>query len=207
MIEAQNVWKWLSGKLVLRDVSLVVRPGERVVLVGPNGCGKSTLLQILAGILEPQDGSVRLDGTIGFAPEKPDLPDHLLVGEWLDLVLSLKKASGSPAFGVEPLLKKSLKALSLGQKQRVSLAAAWLGAPDVLLLDEPTNALDRDTRRDVIDCMRAFEGTLLVATHDAEVAREIATRIVEMHAGVFKESTSPFERSGISAAPIETQST
>jgi ATPase subunit of ABC transporter with duplicated ATPase domains len=204
MIEALHVWKWLSGKLVLRDVSLVVRPGERVVLVGPNGCGKSTLLQIIAGIIEPQDGTVRLDGMLGFAPEKPDLPDHLLVGEWLDLVLSLKKTTGAPAFGVAPLMKKSLKALSLGQKQRVSLAAAWLGAPDVLLLDEPTNALDRDTREDVITTLRAFTGTLLVATHDAEVAREVGTRVVEMRV---TEPLPPTGKSGTSALPTETQST
>lgn len=185
LIDARNIDKTLGGRRVLRDASLRVAEGERVVLVGPNGCGKSTLLHVIAGVLDADDGTVEyapnLD--IGFAPEKPDLPEHLLVKEWLDTVSALKRLrdrDDDSLFGVDEFRRKKTTALSLGQRQRVSLAVAWLGTPSLLVLDEPTNALDSATRDDVIARIR--QSTALIATHDRELAAAVATRIVEMGA-------------------------
>lgn len=182
IVEARNIDKSLGGRRVLRDVSLTVSEGERVVLVGANGSGKSTLLHVVAGVLEPDDGAVVLAPgvTIGFAPEKPDLPEHLVVAEWLDTVSALLGVprEDEPEYGVAEFRRKRTNALSLGQKQRVSLAVAWMGRPKLLVLDEPTNALDADSRDRVIAKIR--ENTALIATHDRELAAAVATRIVEV---------------------------
>jgi len=163
---------------VLDDVSLEVRAGERVVVLGENGCGKSTLLQLVAGVLEAYEGSIVVPDAIGYAPEKPDLPDHLLAREWLDVVASLKRAGWRDELDVGPLLGRKIGALSLGQRQRVSLVAAFTGDPPLLVLDEPTNALDAATREAVI--ARLERSTALVATHDREFADRVATRVLRL---------------------------
>lgn len=183
LIEARDVDKNLGGRRVLRGASLTLVEGERVVLVGGNGSGKSTFLHVLAGVLDPDDGMVwRAPGLdVGFAPEKPDLPEHLVVTEWLDTLAALKgiaPRAGEIDFGIDSFRRKRTTALSLGQKQRVSLAAAWMGSPAFLLLDEPTNALDAAMREEVI--ARIGETTAIVATHDRELAERVATRIVEV---------------------------
>jgi ABC-type multidrug transport system ATPase subunit len=178
MLSIKNLTKWFGSRRVLDDVSLDVAPGERVVVLGENGCGKSTLIQIVSGVLEAHEGTVRVPDALGYAPEKPDLPDHLLVREWLDLVASLKRAPLHLDLGVGDLLGRKLGALSLGQRQRVSLVAAFTGNPPLLVLDEPTNALDAASREIVIDRVRA--STALIATHDAEFAGRVATRIVRL---------------------------
>ncbi|MBX3226324.1 MAG: ABC transporter ATP-binding protein [Labilithrix sp.] len=181
LVSVRGVRKALGGRMVLRGMDLTVARGERVVLVGANGCGKSTLLHVVAGVLDADAGTVQLapDVAIGFAPEKPDLPEHLSVGEWLDAVAALKGVrAGVAPFGVDELRRRKTTALSLGQKQRVALATAWLGAPELLVLDEPTNALDATTRDDVL--ARIAAATALVATHDRELADRVATRIVEL---------------------------
>jgi ABC-type multidrug transport system ATPase subunit len=187
LLSAHGLWKSLGGRIVLRGVKLEIADGERVVLRGANGSGKSTLLQLLSGVLALDSGTVETRGgaTIAFAPERPDLPEHLLVGEWLDLVASLKglRRSDVDAFGVRELRGKAVRALSLGQKQRVSLAAAWLGTPSLLVLDEPTNALDLETRAELITRLRSASAAIL-ATHDDELAVAIGTRTVAMQAGL-----------------------
>ena len=131
MLKICNVTKWFGSRRVLDDVSLEVARGERVVVLGENGSGKSTLLQIVSGVIDADDGDVSLPHAIGYAPEKPDIPDHLLAREWLDLVASLKRARAiTNELGVSELLGRKIGALSLGQRQRVSLVAAFtiLGA-------------------------------------------------------------------------------
>jgi len=178
VLTVRDVTKWFGSRRVLDGFSLDVARGERVVLLGDNGCGKSTLLQLVAGVLDVLQGTIEGPEAIGYAPEKPDIPDHLLVHEWLDLVASLKRSRWSRELGVEDLLGRKVGALSLGQRQRVSLVAAFAGAPPLLVLDEPTNALDVDARDEVIS--RLVGSTALVATHDRDFAERVATRIVRM---------------------------
>ena len=187
IIEARAICKSLGQREVLRGASLTVKRGERVVVLGENGSGKSTLLQIIGGVLEPDRGQLAVCKAFGFAPEKPDLPDHLLVGEWLDLVASLKglRRAGELSFGVRELLGTRTSALSLGQRQRVSLASAWLGNPELLVLDEPTNGLDAETQAEVTQ--RLTSVSALLATHDRALARAVGTRVVTVQAGVLSE--------------------
>jgi ABC-type multidrug transport system ATPase subunit len=186
-LTAQGICKSLGARAVLRGASLTLSQGERVVVLGENGCGKSTFLQIVGGVLEADRGELSVCKTLGFAPEKPDIPDHLLVGEWLDLVASLKglRKAGELAFGVRDLLGKRTSALSLGQRQRVSLASAWLGNPELLVLDEPTNGLDAETQSEVVQ--RLASASALIATHDRGLADAVATRVVTVQAGVLSE--------------------
>ena len=178
MLSIRGVTKWFGSRRVLDDFSLDVREGERVVLLGENGCGKSTLLQLVCGVLEAYEGSIAVPDAIGYAPEKPDLPDHLLAREWLDVVASLKRTRWTEELEIAPLLGRKIGALSLGQRQRVSLVSAFMGDPPLLVLDEPTNALDVNARAEVIS--RLERSTVVVATHDREFAERIATRVVHM---------------------------
>ncbi|HEX3775265.1 MAG TPA: ABC transporter ATP-binding protein [Polyangiaceae bacterium] len=183
ILEAIGITKTLGYRRVLASVSLRVARGERVVLLGENGSGKSTLLQLAARVIEPDQGRLSVACSLGFAPEKPDLPDHLLVGEWLDLVASLKglQRAGELAFGVGELRGTRTSALSLGQRQRVSLAGAWLGDPELLLLDEPTNGLDRETQAELT--ARLASSTALIATHDRALGRAVGTRAFSLRGG------------------------
>jgi len=180
MLKIRGLTKWFGTRRVLDDVSLEVARGERVVLLGENGSGKSTLLRVVAGVLEAYEGRVVVPRELGYAPERPDLPDHLLAGEWLDLVASLKRSRWLDALGVSALLGRKIASLSLGQRQRISLVAAFTGEPPLLVLDEPTNALDEAARAEL--ATRLDRETALVATHDREFAERIATRIVTMPA-------------------------
>jgi ABC-type multidrug transport system ATPase subunit len=187
IVSAREIKKTLGARVVLRTASLTLRRGDRVVVLGENGCGKSTFLQIVGGILEAEAGELSVCKTLGFAPEKPDIPDHLRVGEWLNLVASLKglRCLGELAFGVADVLGIRTSALSLGQRQRVSLASAWLGAPELLVLDEPTNGLDAATQAEVVTRLRS--ASALIATHDHALADAVATRVLTVQSGALSE--------------------
>ena len=181
MLKIRSLTKWFGSRRVLDDVSLEVARGERVVVLGENGSGKSTLLQIVSGVIDADEGDLSIPDAIGYAPEKPDIPDHLLAREWLDLVASLKGARAiTNELGVSELLGRKIGALSLGQRQRVSLVAAFTGEPPLLVLDEPTNALDAASRDAVI--ARLEGATALIATHDRDFADRVATRVIRLAA-------------------------
>ncbi len=183
VLSLDRVTKYFGTKRAVHEISLTVFAGERVALLGDNGSGKSTLLAIAAGVIDPNSGRVVRPASVGYAPEKPDIPDHLLVSEWLDVVASLQGV-GSPeveGLGVEALLGRRISALSTGQRQRVSLCAALLGTPALLVLDEPTNALDAETRDAVVRRLR--ESTVLLATHDVELVRQVEARVLHVRAG------------------------
>lgn len=188
ILEASEIYKSLARHPVLCGASLSLRRGERVVVLGENGCGKSTLLQLVASVLDPDQGTLSAPRELGFAPEKPDIPEHLMVGEWLDLVASLKglRRVSELYFGATELLEKRASALSLGQRKRVSLASAWLGAPQLLVLDEPTNGLDAQTQHELI--ARLAGSSALIATHDRAFADTVATRVVVMRSGQLQSS-------------------
>jgi ABC-type multidrug transport system ATPase subunit len=189
LVSMRAVSKWFGAREVLRDVDLTIADGERVVVIGENGCGKSTLLSLVAQVIDEDEGVLQVLHPIGFAPEKPDLPEHLLVAEWLDLVASLKRVECEHVLDVGALLHQRVSALSLGQRQRVALAGALMGSPPLLVLDEPTNALDRDVRERLIE--RLATTTALIATHDRDLADRIATRVVRLEDGRIAQDPKP----------------
>jgi ABC-type multidrug transport system ATPase subunit len=165
---------------ILSDVSLIAKDGACTVLCGENGAGKSTLVGLLAGILQPTDGTVRHTGRLGYLPQESALFDDMSARDNLKFFaglygVSLPKDSELP-FGVADFLNKKAGELSGGMKKRLSLACTLIGNPDTLLLDEPSAALDSEHRQQLIQLLLSLrnEGKcILYIGHDVKEYREI----------------------------------
>ena len=194
MLAARGAGRRFGTRRALDPVDLTLTAGEAVALVGPNGAGKSTLLALLAGVLAPSEGKVeRAAGVrVGWAPQRPALYGRLSPRENLELFARL---AGHPDPG--PLAENALTSLdlprehrqsgelSVGMRQRLSIALALLGEPEVVLLDEPTASLDASRRErlwELVDAVRERGGAVCFATQVAEdVAR--ASRVVSIDEG------------------------
>ncbi|MFE6736692.1 ABC transporter ATP-binding protein [Microbacterium sp. NPDC057650] len=183
------------------DVTLEIPEGQILGLLGPNGAGKSTLLSLLQGLRRPTSGTVSLfDGDprdpssrmrLGSTPQETALPETLRVGEVLDFVGShfperVDTGELAEQFGFEDLLKRQTGGLSGGQRRRISVALAFVGAPRLVLLDEPSTGLDVDARRVLWDAIRArhAEGaTVVVTSHYLEEIEALAERVVVVDQG------------------------
>jgi ABC-2 type transport system ATP-binding protein len=186
-----NIGKRFGARKVLSGVSMTLQTGARLWISGANGSGKSTLLQIVSGVLQPDAGSVAifdvpLDrkraalGALGYAPAAAEFPPHLLVCEILAFVATLKQLKGHDshihAMGQWNLFDvASCKpgTLSLGERKRLVLAAATLGAPRLLVLDEPTVGLDASGRAELQRYLaehHASGGTQILTSHEGDPA-------------------------------------
>ncbi|MCK6587066.1 MAG: ABC transporter ATP-binding protein [Polyangiaceae bacterium] len=199
----KGIQKRFGGREVLRGLELVVERGETVAVVGPNGAGKSTLLGVVAGIIEPEAGSVTLEGEpligrrapararLGFVPEGADPPPHLLAGELLALCAALKQVEILPTsllerLGVAALLEQPVGSMSLGQRRRTCLAAALVGEPLLLVLDEPTNGLDPggvEMLASLLRDRREAGGMALISTHDRAFAEAAGAKLIRLEIG------------------------
>jgi energy-coupling factor transport system ATP-binding protein len=174
-----RVWHEVrEGPTILRSLSLAVRPGERVALMGRNGAGKSTLLRHGAGLMEPTRGRISRAGRVGLLLQNPT--DYLVH----DTVAAEAPAAALKAAGLdeERLGDRHPRDLSGGEKQRLALAVV-LGdtsrdLPAVLCLDEPTRGLDRRLKADLAALLRELPVAVLVATHDPEFVAAFADRVV-----------------------------
>lgn len=194
-----------QSKPVLQDIELVIEPGESVALIGRSGCGKSTLLHMLAGLSQPSDGCVRIDGRQITRPsakwnmmfQKPSLYPWMSVRDNAALGLVFAGQKKKQAYRkVDPLLAlvglaglvgQNVQQLSGGQQQRVALARSLATEPEVLLLDEPFSALDAFTRaalQDEVSQIARDQGlTMVLVTHDIEEAVAMADRVLIMSSG------------------------
>jgi ABC-type multidrug transport system ATPase subunit len=192
-----------GGRTVIDHVSLAVDAGEIVGVVGRNGCGKSTLLSCVAGVLAPRDGRVTIDGAsvwgarrertlarraLGYVPEAADPPGFLLGGE-LWALCAAARGAGPPsadlraALGLDELRAAALERMSLGQRRRACLGAAFVGPPKLLVLDEPDNGLDTKRLDSLVALVRdhaATGGACLLASHDAALLDQLGARIHAM---------------------------
>jgi ABC-2 type transport system ATP-binding protein len=158
------------------DVELAA--GETVALVGPNGAGKSTLLSLLAGAIEPSEGTIDAQARVGWVPQRPAHYARLSARENLELFARLEGVRDARAAARDLLARFSLPAdyrasgdLSVGNRQRLNVALSLLGEPRVLLLDEPTASLDPGQRRRVweaVDALRSEGGSVCFATQNLE---------------------------------------
>jgi len=212
--------KWYGEFHVLREVSLQVMRGERIVICGPSGGGKSTLLRCINRIEDWQQGHVVVDGTeltadlksideirreVGMVFQQFNLFPHLTVLE--NCMLAPVWVRRMPRREAEALARANLARvripeqadkypaqLSGGQQQRVAIARALCMRPKIMLFDEPTSALDPEMVREVLDSMLALalDGmTMLVVTHEMGFARQAATRMALMDAGQIIEVNEP----------------
>ena len=191
----------LGGRRVLDGVDFECARGV-VALRGENGSGKTTLLNALAG-LTPYDGEVFLGGrslerdrtgalgATGWVAERSDAPEAMTARELVELVAALRGAPRPDAetidrFGLRGVYDVRRDVVSLGQRRRADLLAAFVGAPVVLLLDEPTNGLDADTVRWLTERLRAHAdsgGLALVATHDDRFIERCVDRTLRLNGG------------------------
>jgi ABC-type multidrug transport system ATPase subunit len=202
----QASFSYRAGEPVLAGIDLEIGAGL-TLLLGPNGCGKSSLLKLAAGVEEPDEGRVEIDGkdlwtdettevearrTLAYVPEQPDLTPYATVREILALVCRLRgvpRERGEEALesvGLRALAHRSVRELSMGQRRRAVLAAARIGTPRHILLDEPLEAMDRGAREDIlawIDRLLAEGASVLVVSHDIEPFVPRAVRALTVREG------------------------
>lgn len=200
-------YRYPDAHEALHDISFELRHGEKAAVVGVNGAGKSTLLLHTDGLLLPTSGQVIVGGvpvtkrtlplirrTVGYVFQQPD--DQLFmptVGEDVafgpanmgldEAEIDRRVVEALTAVGAESLRDRSPARLSGGQKKRVAIATVLAMGPSVLVMDEPTAALDPQARRQLIDLIRGFSHTTLIATHDMVLVRELCTRVLVLHRG------------------------
>jgi ABC-2 type transport system ATP-binding protein len=192
LVRALGVARRFGDIEALAPTDFELLPGEAVALIGPNGAGKSTLLAILAGALEPTEGSVERNARLGWVPQRPAHYARLSPRENLELFARLEGARDPAGASSELLLRFSLPGgtqpageLSVGNRQRLNVALSLLGEPSVLVLDEPTASLDPAQRRlvwDVVGALRSDGGAVCFATQNVEEV-EHADRVVALRDG------------------------
>jgi ATPase subunit of ABC transporter with duplicated ATPase domains len=185
----EDVTKAYGTRTIHDHVNLVVRRGERWCVMGRNGAGKSTLLKMVAGVLPPDSGQVKLGASLKmgyFAQQALDLLDpDLTIEEQLrqdfphESIGALRNLAGAFQFSGDEIDKK-IRSLSGGEKTRLVIARMLLDPPNFLVLDEPTNHLDLATKEMLLESLADFDGTMLFVSHDREFLRGLANRVLEL---------------------------
>jgi general L-amino acid transport system ATP-binding protein len=206
-VDMQHVNKWYGAFHALRDITLQVTSGERVVICGPSGSGKSTLIRCINRLEDIQQGTIAVGGDVGMVFQHFNLFPHLTILENCTLApIWVRKVPKHDAEAMAThylhrvkMLEQAGKypsQLSGGQQQRAAIARSLCMSPRIMLFDEPTSALDPEMVKEVLDTMvlLAEEGmTLLCVTHEMGFARQVADRVVFMDAGQIVEISEPLE--------------
>ena len=211
-IHIEHLNKHIGKQHVLKDVNLTIGDGEVVGLLGPNGAGKSTLMKIMVGVWDATSGEVQVPKSIGFLPEQNPLYEDMYVREYLRFFVELRNQSSVPLHAtpytlhqqVEDLIErvgltaeanKRVGQLSKGYKQRVGLAQAMIGNPELLILDEPTTGLDPNQLEDIRALIRSLgnresesgnRGIVILSTHILQEVKQMCSRVVIIDRGEIK---------------------
>lgn len=207
MLDVKNLHRKYQSFTAVDNVSFTIAKGEIVGLLGHNGAGKTTILKILSGFLEADAGKVVIDGLvldehrkllqqkIGYLPENLPIYPDLSVGDYLDYAADLKGLSGAKknaeikrvldATHISDKLLAPIGTLSRGYKQRVGVAQALLGSPQLLILDEPTNGLDPSQTQQMRELIRtiAQDATVILSTHIMQEVDALCDRVLMVRAG------------------------
>ena len=198
MVHIEHINKSFGSQQVLRDVTLSIPEGQVLGLLGPNGAGKSTLMKILIGLWRADSGSVAVPERIGYLPENNPLYDEMYVAEYLQFMAGLTGVSESrdtdiiddliDRVGLTPERHKHIRELSKGYRQRVGLAQALLGNPQLLILDEPTTGLDPNQLVEIRSLIRDLgkERTVILSTHIMQEVSAMCDRVVILDHGEIK---------------------
>ena len=213
IVKVENVSKVYNKIPVIREMSIDIEKGERVVILGPSGCGKTTLLRLIAGFIHPDKGKIAIDGKavsdngkciiepegrqVGMVFQDLALWPHMSSYKNIEFGLKAKRVSKAEIRErIDAILEKVQMVefrnaypgeLSGGQQQRIALARALVTRPKILLMDEPLSSLDTDLRhvlmKEILRLQEELAITMIYVTHDREEAFSLATRIVVMTEG------------------------
>ena len=214
MIEVKNLVKKYGDKTAVNNISFTVRDGEVLGFLGPNGAGKTTTMNMLTGYLSSTSGSISISGydildepelaksKIGYLPEKPPLYPDMTVQEYLDFIYELKGCTLKrmahikevcELVGIEHVYGRVIKHLSKGYQQRVGLAQALIGNPEVLILDEPTVGLDPRQIIEIRNLIRRLgeKHTVIFSTHILSEVQAVCERILVINDGKLVADDTP----------------
>lgn len=207
MIKVKNVTKKYGSFLAVDNISFTVKDGEVVGFLGPNGAGKSTTMNMITGFIEPTEGTIIVNGydvlkkpisakkQIGYMPEGVPLYSDLTVKEFVTYMAELKKIprkekrekveKALEQTGIKDVEKKLIRNLSRGYKQRVSLAGALIGDPEVIILDEPTVGLDPKQITEIRKLIKDLgkEHTVILSSHILSEVSQICERVIIINKG------------------------
>lgn len=202
MISLSSVTKKFKNKTAVRNITLKAKEGEIIGFLGPNGAGKTTTMRLILGYLSPTSGQVlvfnknplekRIETVkrIGYLPENNPLYPDMQVKEYLGFIKVIKNDLNSiegiaNEVGLQDAMSSKIEELSRGYKQRVGLASALIGNPNILILDEPTSGLDPIEQEKIRELIKktAKKKTVIFSTHILSEVEDIATRIVIINKG------------------------
>ena len=207
MIEVKNLTKRYGDHLAVDNSTFTVNDGEIVGFLGPNGAGKTTTMNMLTGYLSSTEGEIRIDGIdiledpvhakmkLGYLPEVPPLYPEMTVREYLDFACSLKKVPAKErkeavdklvrTTRIRDMQNRLISNLSKGYRQRVGLAAALAGDPDVLILDEPTAGLDPKQITEFRDLIRTLSSdhTIIISSHIMQEIQAVCDKVIIINHG------------------------
>lgn len=207
MIDVKNLTQTVNGRTILHDISFSIANNEVVGFLGPNGAGKTTTMRVLTGYYPPSQGEVKVAGydiakdtlkakaRLGYLPESVPLYDDLTVREYLQYMAALIKVPGKERnsqidticrkTGLAEVKNKMIKTISRGYKQRVGIAQALLGDPQVVILDEPTVGLDPVQIKEIRDLIKSLAAskTVILSTHILPEVSQICSRVLIINQG------------------------
>ena len=216
-IEVANLSHSFGTKQVLSDISFNVARGEVLGFLGPNGAGKTTTMRMISGFLNPDSGTIKIEGVslqqggdalrakIGYLPEGAPLWGDLYVRDYLNIMAGLRGMNSkdcSEAVGrvindtqLGDVLKQPIQTLSKGYKRRVCLAQAFLSNPDIMILDEPTDGLDPNQKHQMRELIKrvAVDKAIIISTHILEEVDALCSRVMLLADGDVKFNGTPKE--------------
>lgn len=198
-IRIEHLNKSFGKQHVLQDVSFVIPQGQVVGLLGPNGAGKSTLMKIMVGLWRADSGTVQVPPFIGYLPEQNPLYEDMYVREYLLFMARMKRMERGEGrieevmerVGLMPEANKQIKQLSKGYRQRVGIAQAIMGSPELIILDEPTTGLDPNQLVEIRNLIRQLtmhdaRCTVILSTHIMQEVKEMCNRVLLLDHGQLK---------------------
>ncbi len=213
MIEVTNVSRNFGSFRAVDDISFSIRTGEIVGLLGPNGAGKTTTMRMITGFLDPSSGQIKIDGMdvmenpvltkkkIGYMSESAPMYPEMIVHDYLEYVARIEGVDPAEKIpqlaktcGLQEVMHKNIGELSRGNRQRVGLAHALMGDPEILILDEPTSGLDPNQVADVRQLIKRIgeTRTVIISTHILSEVEMLCSRVIIISGGK-KVADSPTE--------------